>query len=138
MRYATWLLAGLVAACLVTAGCTPKGAKTVMSLVSEPNLEIGHIWFHGISPTQVGVHARIQNDGNEHATQPFRVLIFNQTTGGAPMVMHFQHGLKADQSRVIHASLAATSGQVIVVRIDPDDHVAESDEGDNVRKKPAP
>jgi len=116
------ILAGIL---LLTTGC-------------KPNLRIQHMAVNRITATpKVGVHVRIENDGGREAKGPFEVLFRNQTTSQSTTVP-FAHGLKAHQSRLIKAQLNAAVGEPIIVRVDPDDYVDESDENDNARKKNAP
>jgi len=104
----------------------------------KPNLRIQHMVVKRITATpKVGVHVRIENDGGGNAKGPFEVLFRNQATSQSTTVP-FAHGLKPHQSRLIKAQLNASVGQLIVVRVDPDDYVNESDENDNIQKKHAP
>lgn len=104
----------------------------------KPNLRIPHMGVKRITATpKVGVHVRVENAGSRDAAKPFKVVFRNHATGASATVP-FAHGLKRHQSRPIKAQLPAAAGEMIVVRVDADDHVNESDENDNTRKKPAP
>jgi len=118
--------------------CVLLAGGLAMAAGCKSNLRVDHMDVQRITATpKVGVHVRIENAGSRDAKGPFQVLFRNQTTGASTTVP-FAQGLKRHQSRLIKAQLHAAVGEMITVRVDPDDYVNESDEHDNAHKKPAP
>ena len=118
--------------------CAILAGSVLLAAGCKSNLRVPHMGVQRITATpKVGVHVRIENAGSRDAKAPFKVLFRNDATG-ASTIVPFPHGLKRHQSRPIKAQLPAAVGEMIVVRVDPDDNVNESDENDNTHKKPAP